>query len=246
MRPLLCACLAVLTLGGCAHRPAVVSALECASARAEAGRLHDLWQDRRVTGTAQVVARDGLLRSRATVTIAAAPPDRLRLEMSDDFGQTRLLALVSGTSVAFWTPGDGWITGAPAVAALPLPAAVWPDLPRLVVGMACRDPACSPAPTRADGDTVLLTCDHEPARWQWHSQSRRVVGAVLPTLRVSYLDSERVNGLHPPDLDVVMGDRRSLALRWQHFRIDGDLPTDLFHPPRPKTAPTTAPSAERP
>jgi|GEM_PF-3285299 len=246
MRPLLCACLAALTLGGCAHRPGAVSPVECAAARDEAGRLHDLWQDRRLTGTAQVIARDGLLRSRANVTIAVAPPDRLRMEISDDFGQTRLLALVSGTSVAFWTPGDGWLTGVPAVAALPLPAAIWPHLPRLLLGMTCRDPACSPSPTRADDDTILLTCGHEPAQWRWHPGRRRVAGALLPPLRVSYLDSERVNGLHPPDLDVVMGEGRSLTLRWQQFRFDRDLPSDLFHPPRPQTAPTTAPSAERP
>jgi len=246
MRPLLFALLAAIALGGCAHRPAALSPTECAAARDAAARLDDLWQDRRVTGTAQVIARDGLLRSRANITIAVAPPDRLRLEISDDFGQTRLLALVSGRSVAFWTPGDGWLTGAPAVEALPLPAAVWPHLPRLLLGMACSDAACSPSPTRPDDDTVLLTCGHEPTRWQWHSGRRRVVGALLAPLRVSYLDSERVNGLHPPDLDVVMGEGRSLALRWQQYRFDRDLPPDLFHPPRPKTAPTTAPSAESP
>jgi len=246
MRPLLFAGLAAFALGGCAHRPAVVSPVECASARTEAGRLHDLWQDQHLTGTAQVTARDGLLRSRANLTIAMAPPDRLRLEVSDDFGQSRLLAVVSGTSVAFWTPGDGWVTGVPAAAALPLPPAVWPHLPRLLLGMTCRDPACSRPRTRADDDTLLLTCGHEPARWQWHPRSRRVVGALLPPLRVSYLDSERVNGLHPPDLDVVLGEGRSLALRWQQFRFDRDLPSDLFQPPHPKTAPTTAPSAERP
>jgi len=246
MRPLLCAGLAALTLAGCAHRPAVVSPMECAAAQAEAGRLHTRWQDQRLTGTAQITVRDGLLRSRASVTIAVAPPDRLRLEMSDDFGQTQLLALVSGHGVAFWTPGDGWLTGAPAVAALPLPPAVWPDLPRLVLGMPCREPTCSPSPTRADRGTVLLTCGHEPARWQWHAGSRRVVGALLPPLRVSYLDSERVNGLHPPDLDVVLGEGRSLALRWQQFRLDRDLPSDLFQPPHSKTAPTTVSSAEHP
>jgi hypothetical protein len=246
MRPLLSVCLAALTLVGCAHRPAMVSAVDCASARDEARRLHDLWQGHNVTGTAQVTARDGLLRSRANVTLAVAPPDRLRLEVSDDFGQTLLVALVNGTDVAFWNPTDGWLTGAPAVAAVPLPPVVWPDLPRLLVAMPCGDPACSSSVTRADDDTVLLTCGHEPVRWRWHPERRRVVGAHLPSLWVSYLDSERVNGLHPPDLDVVTGEGRSLTLRWQQFRLDRDLPTTLFQPPRPKTAPTPVPSTTHP
>lgn len=246
MHRLLPAYLVALALLGCAHRPPAVSAGDCAAARAEAARRHGVWHDRQLTGTAQVVARDGLLRSRANLTIAVAPPDRLRLEMGDDFGQTLLLAVVSGTRVAFWTPAGGWLTGAPAVAALPLPAAVWPHLPRLFLGLTCSAPSCAPPPARADGDTLVLTCGDEPAQWLWHPGHRRVAGAVLPPLWVSYLDSDRVNGLHPPDLDVAVGEGRSLALRWQQFHFDRDLPPDLFHPPRPESAPIPTPPAERP
>jgi hypothetical protein len=230
----------------CAHRPAVVGPADCAAARAEAARLSDLWEGRHLAGIVQITVREGLLRNRALATIATVPPDRLHLEVSDALGQTQLLALVSGDVLAFWTVRDGWLHGVPAQAALPLPAATWPYLPRLLLGLPCAAPECGPAARHADKPAILLRCGHGTPEWQWDLQHQQVVGARLPPLRISYLDADGANGLHPRDLDVDLGEGRSLSLRWQQFSFDREFAPDLFRPRQPETAPATDPSVERP
>jgi hypothetical protein len=195
----------------------------------------------------EITARDGLLRHRVIATVATVPPDRLRIEVSDDLGQTQLLALVNGAALAFWTVRDGWRSGPPMLAALPLPAASWPHLPSLLLGIPCITSDCAPWYEDVGGTTVLLRCGNGTPEWQWDPRRQQVAGARLPPLRISYLDADTGNGLHPRDLDVDLGERRSLALRWQQFHFDRDFPSDLFsHIRRPETAPATDPSVERP
>ncbi|HEX9592810.1 MAG TPA: hypothetical protein VGB12_05610 [bacterium] len=230
----------------CAHRPALVSPADCAAAQAEAARLSAIWEGRRLAGIVQITARDGLLRDRAIATIATVPPNRLRIEVSDDLGQTQLLALVSGDALAFWTVRDGWLNGVPVLAALPLPAATWPHLPRLLLALPCAAPECASSSKNTGKPMVLLRCGHGTPEWQWDPQRQQVAGARLPPLRISYLDADRGNGLHPRDLDVDLGEGRSLSVRWQQFRFDREFPPDLFRLRQPETAPATGPSMERP
>jgi hypothetical protein len=231
---------------GCVHRPPPLSPAACAAAQAGAAHLANLWEGRSLGGMAQITAHDGLLRNRALATIAAVPPDRLRLEISDALGQTQLLALVSGDVLVFWTVRGGWSHGVPAQDALPLPAATWPYLPRLLLGLPCATPECVSASKNSRKRSILLRCGHGTPLWQWDPQHQRVVGASLPPLRISYLDAERGNGLHPCDLDVDLGEGRNLSLRWQQFSFDREFPPDLFRLRQPETAPSIEPSVERP
>ena len=230
----------------CAHRPAAVSPAACAAARTEAARQSALWEGRTLAGTVQLTVRDGLLRNRAIATVATVPPDRLRLEVGDALGQTQFLAMVDGDAVTFWSVEDGWSHEVPAQRNVPLPAAVWPYLPRLLLGLPCAVTQCSSTSTNTRKEAILLRCDHGTPRWQWDPQDRQVVGASLPPLRISYLDADQGNGLHPRDLDVDLGGGRSLSLRWQRFSFDREFPPDLFRPRQPETAPAVDPSVERP
>jgi hypothetical protein len=231
----------------CAHRPTPVSHTACRAAETAAARLSATWAGQTVSGTVQITARDGVLRGRVVASIAVVAPDRLRLELSDALGQTQLLALVSRDALAFWTVADGWLSGAPALTTLPLPAAVWPNLPRLLLAVPCADAECAPSYEDAGATTILLRCGHGTPEWRWDARRQQVVGAHLPPLRISYLDADTGNELHPRDLDVDLGQGRSLSLRWQGFRFDRDLPPELFlRIPHPETVPGTDPSVERP
>jgi hypothetical protein len=217
-------------LCGCAHRPPPGPPPDCAAVSAQVGRQVAAWQGRSVTGVAAVVARDGLLRRATTAALVVAPPDRLRLEAMDAFGQTRLLGVLAAGRVAFWTPEGGWRWQVPPEAAVGLPAVLWPQLPRLLLGLPCSDAICEAATPSPGGDLILLGCVDGSFRYRWDPRDHRVVEAFSPALRIRYKERGGAAAPWPPDLDITMNQGRSLSLRWQQLQLDRPVAGELFLP----------------